>query len=118
MFALERPYQGPVVEHYGGKSFVEFAIKKQRGDRLRLADGQFLHGYDQFFACNPPYTPNNFSPIDAAWIGRVKEKAAQLLVLGQAGEAYAAIVSRYRTWAANAGKDGELTQIYADLSRR
>ncbi len=60
---VEKSYIGPTLEHFWSKSFLDFVIKKGRGDSLELSTGQFKREYDQFFEWNPRACSENFRPI-------------------------------------------------------
>ena len=112
---IQQPYSGPVIDHFWSKSFVEFLIKKRRGEHLALTEQQFLRDYFQFFAWTSPWTDANYNPISNAWIERVEEATKEILSNPFVAEAYRATVERYRAHVAEVSADSSVHQIYNDL---
>ena len=101
---VQRPYAGPVVEHYWAKSFVEFLVKKRRGDHLDLKENLFRRDYEQFFAWTGIPSRENLQPVSQAWIGKVRQARAELLADPQVKSRYDVILDRH--WQAIAELSG------------
>ncbi len=112
---VQQPYSGPAIDHFWSKSFVEFLIKKRRGEHLALAEQQFLRDYFQFFAWTSPWTDANYDPISEAWIMKIEETTKEILSNPFVAEAYRATVSRYRDYVAEASADEAIQKTYNDL---
>lgn len=112
---VEKPYHGPVIEHFWSKSFVEFLIKKNRGDTLALKEGQFARELSQFFTWTGARSDTNYAPISDAWIQKVERKKEEFLHLPGVSEAYEKIVARYRQYACEASTNDETYQSYLTL---
>jgi Glycosyl transferase family 2 len=112
---VQRPYAGPVVEHFWSKSFTEFLIKKRRGDHLALEGKQFMREFSQFFAWTGIPTESNFLPISDTWIEKVKAGAEEVLSNSAIAEAYRVVVERYRQHVAEASEDDLGSKLYGEL---
>ncbi|MFO1023787.1 MAG: glycosyltransferase family 2 protein [Acetobacteraceae bacterium] len=112
---VERPYQGPVIEHFWAKSFLEFLVKKRRGDELALEEGLFRRDYSQFFAWTQPWTAENRSPISEVWISQVKHRAADILAAPGVAAAYRAVIAGHRRNMTAMLQDPSLQRLYRDL---
>lgn len=102
---VQRPYAGPVVEPFWSKSFLEFVIKKRRGDDLNLEGKQFQRELSQFFAWTGVPTERNLVPISNVWIKRVQDGVAEILSNAAIAEAYRSVVQQYRTYVAAASAE-------------
>ena len=109
------PYTGPVVEHFWSKSFVEFLVKKRRGDHLALEDKDFLRDFSLFFAWTGIQSDANRVPISPAWIEKVEAGAQQILSSPAIAQAYAEVVDRHRAYASDAANDAAVGKMYRDL---
>ena len=45
----QRTAEGGWIDHYWGKSFEEFVVKKRRGESLALESGLFKRAYEDLF---------------------------------------------------------------------
>jgi hypothetical protein len=109
--------QGGWVDHYWGKSFEEFLIKKRRGDALEL-DLQFKRDYSNFFEWAGNITPGNAAPLPGAMLAAMKFQLARFS--GKAGfEALMAKVeAEYGEYAWRVRQDPEIQQIYTEHMAR
>ena len=67
---------GGWIDHYWGRSFEEFVIKKTRGDALAIPEGQFQRAYELFFSWTAACTEENRSPVPAPLLASVRTKLA------------------------------------------
>jgi hypothetical protein len=79
MWSEWRPqYDGGWINHYWPKSFEEFAIKKARGQTLRLEVNSYDRPFAFFFQWNGYETPDNHLPVDPVVRNRVVTHVAEL----------------------------------------
>ena len=67
---------GGWIDHYWGRSFEEFLIKKLRGDTLDIPTGQFRRNYENYFSWTSKITPDNLSPVPAVIVEGIKQGLA------------------------------------------
>jgi hypothetical protein len=67
---------GGWIDHYWGRSFEEFVIKKTRGDSLAIPDGQFQRAYETFFSWTAPCTDGNRAPVPESMLASIRTKLA------------------------------------------
>lgn len=68
---------GGWLDHYWGRSFEEFLIKKARGDSLAIPGGQFKRDFSNYFFWTEKLTPENYRPVDHKTISRIKNRVNQ-----------------------------------------
>jgi len=79
MWTAWRPqYDGGWINHYWPKSFEEFAIKKARGQTLRLEVNSYDRPFALFFQWNGYESPDNHLPVDPVMCNRVKTQVEKL----------------------------------------
>lgn len=69
---------GGWIEHFWAKSFVEFSVKKLRGDALAIPSGEFRRDFALFADWNSPMTPETLNPVPPEMIGRTRAALDQL----------------------------------------
>ena len=72
-------FVGPVVEHFWGRSFVEFYVKKMRGDALQLPEGQFRRATKLFFQWRTPLTRQNYRPVSELTVSSLANGVSELM---------------------------------------
>jgi hypothetical protein len=107
-----RTAEGGWIDHYWGKSFEEFVVKKRRGDRLALRSGQFRRDYESFFTWTKPMTAANFSPVPGAVIDGIKNALARFDAKAGYRELMAQIEGKYEAEAGMLRNDPELRRVY------
>jgi len=115
---VTRPYAGPVVEHYWSKSFLEYVVKKRRGEALALESGLFRRGWLEYFEWTAHWVQAFHCPIAPGWIARVAAEAASILARPAVGAAYAEVVRQYWAMTDVALEDGGLFRLYMDHMNR
>jgi len=115
---VERPYSGPTVEHYWSKSFVEYVVKKRRGEALALESGLFRRGWKEFFEWTAPWTERLYCPIAPSWIARVEAETVSILSRPRVSIAYEEVVQRYHRMIEAAREDEFLAATYRENLRR
>ena len=69
---------GGWIEHFWAKSFVEFSVKKLRGDALAIPTGEFRRDFNLFADWNSKMTLDNLHPIAPEMIGRTRAHMERL----------------------------------------
>lgn len=113
---VPKPNAGGSIQHFWGKSFVEFVIKKQCDDRLQPATGMDNLAFAQFRDRNHPMTMANLHPVPSMVIARTRAAMERLLAdpaIAAASEAVAAI---FTARAAAIAGDPTLREVFASLS--
>jgi hypothetical protein len=112
------PGTGAWIEHFWGKSFEEFLVKKRRGDAMDLDGPQFHRDYDSFFKWTQPLTAQNLAPWPAAMLEKTKAKLASLTTKPGFTQLQQQIEARYATYAARVRTDPALRQRHAEMLAR
>ncbi|MGP0074270.1 MAG: glycosyltransferase family 2 protein [Bryobacteraceae bacterium] len=71
-------YAGGRINHYWPKSFEEFAIKKARGQAIKLKENLYDRPFELFFAWNGYASKDNHYPISPVILQRVRKKIEAL----------------------------------------
>ncbi len=109
-------FSGGQLNHYWGRSFEEFVVKKARGDTLKIDD--FRRDFDTFFLLDGPMHDANRWPADSALIAAVKNKIAELTDLPGVREAAAAVTGEYAALIARYSAHHRLADRYEQLRPR
>jgi hypothetical protein len=112
---VARPYEGPTVEHFWSKSFVEYLPKLHRSEMLTQHDPQLRRGLENFFVWTAPLLPAYYTPLDRAWIGLVAAETEAILRQPEVASAYAAVVAGYRAAVDEILRDATMMAIYQDM---
>ena len=109
-------FSGGRLNHYWGRSFEEFSVKKARGDALKIND--FRRDFDSFFLFDGPQQDDNRWPTDPALAAAVRRRIAELLGLSGVRAAAAAVESEYAGLIARYSAHAGLAGVYERLQRR
>ena len=101
------------LNHYWGKSFEEFSIKKARGDAAKFRDKLWERPFDQFFMMSAEPTNENFDPPPVELSRAVDAELEKLLALPGVEEVQTAIRERLQVLLARFDEEGGLSTIYA-----
>jgi len=114
---FHKSFEGGWIDHYWGRSFEEFIIKKTRGDSLAIPSGLFQRAYDTFFLWTAAYAEANRSPVPPTVIASIKDRLAQY----QSDPAFrtlaAAGLQYYENHARAVRADEDLVSLYHSLRR-
>jgi hypothetical protein len=110
---VKMPYSGPRIEHFWSKSFIEFLIKKKRGEKLDCCGLQ--RDLSQFFTWSEVPSAANYAPVSSEWVSKVEEEMQEILSSPAIAEAYSVAVESYRNYVARTSTDPLIRQTYDDL---
>jgi hypothetical protein len=105
---------GGRINHYWGRSFEEFAVKKARGDFL----GAHRRDFEHFFVLYGRQHDDNRWPADPGLIAAVKRKIAELTDLPGVRATAAAVESEYAGLIARYSAHYGLADVYEQLRPR
>lgn len=108
---------GGWMDHYWGKSFEEFLIKKRRGEALAL-ETLFQRAYDDYFTWTGPATPANHSPTPEPILTGIQREMARMAAKPGYRELMEKIETTYTTYAQSVRNDPTLRELHADYLRR
>lgn len=114
---VARPYEGPVIEHFWSKSFIEYLTKMRRSEVLTLQHPWLRREVENFFLWAAPLAQDLFHPIDRAWIRLVEAETAVVLGRPEVAAAYGEAVAQYRAAVDRALQDAELMATYREKLR-
>jgi len=113
--ASRKSFAGGWVDHYWGRSFEEFLIKKTRGDSLAIPDGQFQRAYETFFSWTAAYSEQNRSPVPETIVASIQTKLSQFNRDPEFRALMAKALAFYDEHAATLQKDPNLIPLYQKL---
>jgi len=112
-----KSFEGGWIDHYWGRSFEEFIIKKARGDSLAIPSGLFQRAHETFFSWTAAFDEANRSPVPAPVIAAIKDR----LVRYQSDPAFRTLVSAASEFFENHARavkaDEDLVSLYQRLRR-
>jgi len=106
---------GGEISHFWGKSFQEFAIKKRRGDLLRLEQKQFVREFSEYFEWTANLTAQTFHPIPRVLIDRTRRAMEELKALPGIASAVKQVEAKFVELSDKIDKDMNLTAIYEEM---
>ncbi len=109
---------GGWIEHFWGKSFEEFLVKKRRGDAMAVAGKPFHRGYEDFFAWTVKETAENHSPWPPAMLNATQARLASFATRPGFAQLQQLIATRYAAFAETTRTDPTLRQLYDDMLGR
>jgi hypothetical protein len=113
-----KSFEGGWIDHYWGRSFEEFVIKKTRGDSLAIPSGLFQRDYEIFFSWTAAYSEQNLSPVPEAIVAGIQAKMAEF----NRDPVFRALIAKasafYDEHAATLKKDLALVALYQDLFQK
>jgi hypothetical protein len=109
--------EGGWIDHYWGRSFEEFIIKKIRGDSLAIPNGQFQSAYETFFSWTAALSEENRSPVPVPIIASIQAKLAQFSRDPVFREVTAKALAFYDEHAAKLKEDANLIALYQAMRR-
>jgi Glycosyl transferase family 2 len=115
---FSKQYQGPLIDHFFSKSFREFVIKKDRGDKLDLPSGNLKREFSHFFSWTSELSGENHVPIPRALVERNKAEVEKLMSHEDVFQANHAVLAIHRRRMADIGRDENYRKIYAELRDR
>lgn len=104
------------MNHYWGRSFEEFAVKKARGDALKT--DHYQRDFAHFFALYGCQQDDNRWPVDRGLVAAVRRKIAELTDLPDVRATAAAVESEYAGLIARYSVEHGLADLYEQLRRR
>jgi hypothetical protein len=107
---------GGQMNHYWGRSFEEFAVKKARGDSLKT--DHYRRDFEHFFVLHGRQQADNRWPVDSALVAAVKRKIAELMDLPGVRATAAAVEAEYAGLIARYSIHHGLADLYEQLRRR
>lgn len=114
---VARPYEGPVVEHFWSKSFIEYLTKMRRSEVLTLQHPSLKREVENYFLWAAPLSQDLLQPIDRAWVRLVEAETAAVLGRPAVAVAYDAAVAQYRAAVDTALGDAGLMAVYLEKLR-
>ena len=107
---------GGWINHYWGKSFEEFSIKKARGDTLAAYHhSEWARDFGLFVTWDGPETAATHAPPPAGLVGRVAAEHGRIMALSGVRERVAAAEAALPGMLARFDAVGELRRIYDSL---
>ncbi len=106
--------EGGRIEHFWGRSFAEFMIKKRRSEAFQ----QGSRDYDLYFGWTAPYRDEYFDPIAPTMINRTRASLAELMLYKRIADAQRDVEHRYRAVIDNMADDVDLVRLFGDLSQK
>ena len=100
------------LNHYWGKSFEEFSVKKVRGDAASLRDKLWQRGFELFFTTDTELSADNFDPAPEDLCRMVEAEFRDLLALPGIGELHAMILTNLPLHLRRFDEAGGLETIY------
>ncbi len=100
------------LNHYWGKSFEEFSVKKVRGDAAGQRDPLWQRGFELFFTTDTEISADNFDPAPDDLCRMVEAAFRDLLVLPSIGELHARILANLPLHLRRFDEAGGLETIY------
>lgn len=113
-------FSGGRINHYWGRSFEEFAVKKARGDsigELRLTHSEHRRDFEHFFTLYGHQQDENRWPADPGLVAAVKRKIAELTDLPGMRAIAATVESEYADLIARYSIHYGLADVYERLRR-
>jgi hypothetical protein len=107
---------GGRMNHYWGRSFEEFAVKKARGDSLE--SDHYRRDFAHFFVLYGRQQDDNRWPVDPGFVAAVKRKIAELTDLPGVRTSAAAVESEYAGLIARYSVQLGLADLYEQLRLR
>jgi hypothetical protein len=107
---------GGHMNHYWGRSFEEFAVKKARGDSLKT--DHYRRDFEHFFVLYGRQQADNRWPVDPELVAAVKRKIAELMDLPGVRATAAAVEAEYAGLIARYSIHHGLADLYEQLRRR
>jgi hypothetical protein len=114
----QKSFAGGWVDHYWGRSFEEFIIKKRRGDTLAIPTGQFRREYETFFSWTAPLTAENLASLPDLLLSRLKKETARFKEIPSYNDLIFHLESRYLEQVAALRSDEALLALHRDLTKR
>lgn len=107
---------GGHMNHYWGRSFEEFAVKKARGDSLKT--DHYRRDFEHFFVLYGRQQDDNRWPVDPKLVAAVKRKIAELMDLPGVRATAATVEAEYAGLIARYSVHHGLADLYEQLRRR
>jgi hypothetical protein len=107
---------GGRMNHYWGRSFEEFAVKKARGDSLKT--DHYRRDFAHFFVLHGRQQADNRWPVDPELVAAVNRKIAGLMDLPGVRATVAAVEAEYAGLIARYSVHHGLADLYEQLRRR
>jgi hypothetical protein len=107
---------GGRMNHYWGRSFEEFAIKKARGDSL--ATDHYRREFAHFFVLHGRQQDDSGWPVDRGLVAAVRHKIAELTDLPGVRTTAAMVENEYAGLIARYSIEHGLVDLYEQLRRR
>lgn len=104
--------EGGWINHYWGRSFEEFVVKKWRSDAIG-----FPRALETFFAWTAEATPANVAPTPAPMLKAFQRERARFEADPSYGDIAALVEARYATHAQALRNDPTLLSLYNRLNR-
>ena len=72
------PYDAGWIDHFWGKSFEEFIVKKSRGDTMSLSTGHWKRSFSDYFEWGGVFDTSNFKPKPEPLVNRLRSELAHI----------------------------------------
>lgn len=113
-----KSFEGGWIDHFWGRSFEEFIIKKTRGDLLKIPSGEFQRKYETFFSWSAPYNDANRAPVPAPIVAGIKNGLEKF----NRDQTFRSLVARaallYDEHALSIRKNPEMVSLYQTLREK
>jgi hypothetical protein len=108
---------GGSIAHFWGKSFVEFAVKKVKGDLLRLSEDKnlFSRRFDQYFRWTADLNAQNFHPFPSILAERTHRAIEQLRAIPGIAAAEEQIAAKSAAFSQQIEREMNLRAVYEQL---
>jgi hypothetical protein len=106
------PYTAGWVDHYWGRSFEEYCIKKARGDTMNLSSGHWKRDFSQYFSWSGSMRSEHLWPQPRILQERVAQELAR--IQGQPGfaEVWRGTEAHYAALFSSLRANQELRQVF------
>lgn len=110
--------EGGWLDHYWGKSFEEYVVKKRRADDMQDMTGSFRRDYNEFFDWGGRMMDENFSPVPEAMMAAMKRELTGYEAKPGYAELKARLDAHYTEYANTVRNDTELRRVYEEHFHR
>ncbi|WP_026440344.1 glycosyltransferase family 2 protein [Acidocella facilis] len=110
--------EGGWTEHFWGRSFAEFVVKKRRGEALGLTESHFLRDFETYFSWTSPPTAENYHPWPPALLETLQSRLAGFGKDPYFAALRAQIQTSFAAQGAALRQDAALYGVFEEMSRR
>lgn len=106
---------GGWIEHYWGRSFVEFIVKKRRSVALQIPTDDFNRADALFETWNRPTTQENLHPVASIVVARTRAMMERMLDQADIAAAVDGIEAQFSARAAAIAADPTMRAVFAGM---